>query len=277
MKSFYSLIAIICFSFCAMAQRPERPSGTSNAASKDTAYVNTYNKLRALYLKQLDSESYKKAYNLSMNFASKAKFDGDFAILAVENGMLNWIKENLDKTSFSSYEEAVKLYKEQEVAFEADKIENAEYYTAAKIAGEKYPKIKVDVMLNRGTGEDPKESKEYKAAYNKLKDLFIKQKSSASYLKAKSLRQEFYKKSNFDKKKEKLENGTTIMQWVKQNLSKTGFSSLSQAEMEWGAVEFAEEAEKKENAEFHSFQSETLRKYGPDMYGDVMMEVMTAE
>ncbi|MES2484668.1 MAG: hypothetical protein V4581_01790, partial [Bacteroidota bacterium] len=224
MKSFYSLLVIFCFSFYATAQRPERPQRASaaNATPKDTAYVNTYNKLRTLYVKQLDSETYKKAHKLSMEFAKKTKFDGDFATLTEEDSMLKWIKDNLDKTSFTSYEEAVKLNKEQEAAFEVDQKENAEYYAFAKIARQKYPKITVDVMLNKGTGEDPKESEEYKAAYTKLKDLFIKQKSSASYLKAESLRQEFYKKSNFDFKKDKLENGTSIMTWVKQNLSKTG-------------------------------------------------------
>jgi len=275
MKFVYTTLIILCFSLSAMAQHPRKTEMT--ATVKDTAYVNTYNKLRALYLKQLESESYKKVQKLTTAFMEKVKFDGDFKIFKEEYGLLNWIKDNLQKTSFTSYEEAENEYKAQEVLNKEYEQENAEYIAFGKAVRAKYPKMMVDVMLNKGTGtgDDPKESKEYAAAHDKLKKLLIKQQASASYLKVEAMEKEFYKKANFNYKKDKLAYGQDIYSWVKQNFSKTAFTSLSQAELDWGAIEFAREAEKKENAELHEFQSETLHKFGPEIYTGVMMEVMT--
>jgi hypothetical protein len=237
---------------------------TGNGSVKDTAYINSYNKLRALYLKQLDSESHKKAMKLTDQFMTKANFNGDQNILLTDDGLMNWIKDNIEKTSFKNFEEALKLDEDLKTAYKADAIENAEYKAFDKIISDTYGiDMVIDVMFNKGTGEyDPKQEPEYINAYNKLKGLALKQRSSTTYTNLQSLEKEFYKKANFNYKKDTLEDRQTIFDWVQNNLSRTKFISLSQAEMEWNVIKFAQEAEEKENADFYEFESDSSDRLG---------------
>jgi hypothetical protein len=271
MKILTSLLLAVIFSLSASGQ-----NAVNKPVLKDSAYIADFNKLRGLYVKRMESDSQKKMSALMTSFMKKAKFSGDANVYATEDGMIQWIRSNFDKTSFASIAEAEKEYQLLKDAFTAETTENADYYTLVKESVAKHTSaIVMDVMQNRAPdGKDPKESPEYAAAYAKLRALFIKQSKSASHLKYESLRREFTKKANFNYKTNTLTYPETMLDWVKKNLAKTSFTSSTQAEMEWGLVELAEEAHQKENKEYYDYKSETRHKFGPDMHRDIMLESM---
>jgi len=82
---------------------------------KDSAYTVKFNKLKELYVKQYNSESYKKMKNLNDAFMDKVNPDHTFLDF---KGVppIDWVKGNLEKTAFSSYDDAKKEYAEIEKA-----------------------------------------------------------------------------------------------------------------------------------------------------------------
>jgi hypothetical protein len=269
MKFLYTFILSILLTATAIAQDMAKTT-----VVKDTAYVAAYHKLRALYVKQLDSDVHKNSEKLLATFINKAKFNSDKGVLSEKEGMINWIRANFDKTRFSSIEEAEKVYNEMVAARAADMAENADYYTFIQMCIKKHStQILLDVMQNKDPEDkDPNEDPVYVATRDKLKALYSKYEKSESHRALNGLNQEFRKKANFNSKIHKLATGEDMLDWVKKNLATTGFTSLNQAEMEWGAIEFAEAKDQKENADYYTLSRETLQKYGYEMEMEIMMD-----
>jgi hypothetical protein len=89
-------------------------------------YDKHYQKLKELYIKQLKSESYKKYFELNRSFINKMNYKGKISKLG--NNMLGWIKENIGKTSFESYEAAEKEWQAVQAASRKSMGKNKEYY-----------------------------------------------------------------------------------------------------------------------------------------------------
>ncbi|KOS05365.1 hypothetical protein AM493_04450 [Flavobacterium akiainvivens] len=271
---FICTILLSLFLIPAFAQ-PDTATNNSN----DSTYVADYYKLRALYIKYIDSKKTTKTDKLLREFMMKAKFDGEMKELASEDGLIIWVRENIKKTAFRSVVEADELWQELQIARQVRPQEELDFYEEEKKMSEKHGrKIIMDVRLNRGAGDrDPKEDPEYKAAYEKLKALTIEHNKSESFRKIRSLDKEYSKKANFDHRKDKVVFPKTMYDWVEQNLSRTTFTSLTDAKREWNKIEDAKAAERKENEAFYDFNDECLSKYGHYMTMDIMMEVMTME
>jgi len=90
---------------------------------KDTAYEAIYNKYKAMYIKQQESESHKKYIALHKAFVDKMHAD---ETIKFEKGYsrLQYIKANLANTGFKSYEEAEKEWEVCTAANAADINEN---------------------------------------------------------------------------------------------------------------------------------------------------------
>jgi hypothetical protein len=261
-----SLLLLVLFMLPAFAQETK----------KDSAYIAEYYRLRALYLKSVDAGKNNKSDKLYENFLRKAKFKGTHEEMAQEDGLINWVKQNLDKTEFTNVEEAEKAWNETREAMKNRPAEETEFFNEARKASEVYGRdIILDVKLNRGAGDkDPKTEPDYIAAYQKLKTLMIAHEKSASYLNYKSLLSEFRKRANYDPRKDKYRYPDTLLDWVKANLSKTMFMSLLEAEMEWNKIENAREEDERINSEYEDYNRECLKKYGPYMHSDVLIETM---
>jgi hypothetical protein len=249
---------------------------TTTTAENDSVYVADYYKLRELYLKYIDAKKGNKADKLMKEFVLKAKFGGEFKDLNPEEGIIGWVRQNIEKTSFKNVAEAEKLWNEAEAAGQVKPQEQIAYEEEEKKMSDKHGrKIVIDVRLNRGAGgRNPKEEPDYIAAYEKLKSLTIEHEKSEDYKNVRALEKAYYKKANFDFKKDKYTYPETIYDWVKKNLSRTMFTSLTQAQLEWNKIEDAKKAEEKKNAEYYDFMDECLSKYGPYIHTDAMMETM---
>lgn len=94
---------------------------------KDTVYEAKYNKLKAVYVKKRQSESYKKFSKLNDAFLEKVNFKDHFKEIEMRT-IMEWIKANLAKTKFASYEEAEKEWKIVREAVSEHSAESSEYY-----------------------------------------------------------------------------------------------------------------------------------------------------
>jgi hypothetical protein len=125
MKLFYTTILIIALSVVANAQNKLAEPGLVTVS--DTTYTYKYNKLKTLYIKELNSESYKKWKASDDSFTAKlhadkgTKFDNDFTVL-------DYIKTNVTNTDFGTYEAAEKEYTATSRLLTAVAAENKEYY-----------------------------------------------------------------------------------------------------------------------------------------------------
>ncbi len=103
-------------------------------------YTIRYNKLKELYIKKIDSESYKTANSLLSSFVKKTHMRK-----LTDMPMLVWIKLNLYITEFKSFEEAQKEWDAVEAAQEIEFEENTEYYD---YVFESMMKTSVDIHIN---------------------------------------------------------------------------------------------------------------------------------
>jgi hypothetical protein len=95
--------------------------------------VARYEKLKELHLQKLTSESYVKQHVLLKEFTRKLNVkDAKYKVAEMSKDMLGWIKTNIDKTLFESYEEAEKDFAALSAAGEASRIEGREYFSYMK-------------------------------------------------------------------------------------------------------------------------------------------------
>lgn len=108
-------------------------SGTAQTSVEDTLTASyRYSKARDLYIKSLHSKSAMHFNKLGDEFRGKLNFFGDNTVLATTEGTFEWIKENLERTDFESYEAAVKEYEELGVAAANNIESNSEFYDYLK-------------------------------------------------------------------------------------------------------------------------------------------------
>jgi hypothetical protein len=127
MKVLYTslLTLFLACSYTTMAQTTnDKPK--QEKLTDGPEYDKHYAKLKELYLKQLRSESYKKQHALNNAFVAKINFDGE--IEDFQKDILGWIKANIDKTTFGSYEAAEKEWQAIIAAGMKDFEENKDYY-----------------------------------------------------------------------------------------------------------------------------------------------------
>lgn len=97
-------------------------------------YTVRYLKLRAMYVKMLDSEATKKYLALSRSFNSKAGFEGIIKdkekreVLRGNEPIKDWVLNNIEKTDFKNCAEAEALIKEIEDVNLQIVVENKDLY-----------------------------------------------------------------------------------------------------------------------------------------------------
>jgi len=92
-------------------------------------YKEVHEKLKQLYIKKLDSESHIRAAVLSKDFVKKMNHPDKGREQNYLKNPLNWIQHNLDKTGFSSYEEAEIAWKNLQEEWNNETVENQAYYS----------------------------------------------------------------------------------------------------------------------------------------------------
>jgi len=101
-------VAIILFAFCVfcpfVSNGQTIPVQMQFSTERDSAYYNTFNTLKELYVKRILSARYQKTQQLLLAYKIKLRSSGHFnpADLAKDPGGLRWLKENWSKTDFSS-------------------------------------------------------------------------------------------------------------------------------------------------------------------------------
>lgn len=114
------LLITVCFSGYSQAAKQLETTETPKEI---------YSKLKILFIKQLDSKSYKIADSLSQVFYYKMTPDMTITEISKENeDYLEWTKANLSKTEFKEVAEAEKLWAEYEAANLASVRDNKEYF-----------------------------------------------------------------------------------------------------------------------------------------------------
>lgn len=98
----------------------------SNVIDTLTPHEIAYNKLKKLYIKQVNSQTYKTKTKIFHEFYSKMNFDGDKS--EITPNPLPWIEKNLEKTDFLSVKEAELKWTLYMFLLEEDEKQNAEYY-----------------------------------------------------------------------------------------------------------------------------------------------------
>ena len=112
----------------------------------------------------------------------------------------------------------------------------------------------------------------YDLAYNKLKKLYIKQLDSDVYKKQKVVFRKFYKKMNFEG--DAWEITPDPIPWIKENLEKTDFFSVTEAELEWAQYMLLYEEDLKQNADYHDYLVEAILKFGGKIAASVIKDVV---
>jgi len=114
----------------------------------------------------------------------------------------------------------------------------------------------------------------YDEAYKKLLDLYVKKEESESSQKADDLQRAFIDKMNITRYElsEMQERKLTLLEWVSENLEKTSFLSLEQAEEEYETFVLEWSKQYDENEEFFVFMLMTIQKFGGEIFGKVILE-----
>ena len=113
----------------------------------------------------------------------------------------------------------------------------------------------------------------YDLAYNKLKQLYLKQLDSDIYCKKKAVFRKFYKKMNFEG--DASEITPDPLPWIEDNLEKTNFFSVTEAELEWAQYMVLYEKDQKQNADYYNFLFESIPKFGAKIVTELMDYIIT--
>lgn len=128
MKSFCTLLFTIVFALS--YTKVTAQTSTYNPVNSSSECKERVDKLKAMHVTFLSSDTQKKYSQLIKEFNRKINLKGSGE--KVENiidDLMGWIKNNIDKTMFESYEAAEKEFEAISDASVAMRNENKEYYT----------------------------------------------------------------------------------------------------------------------------------------------------
>ncbi len=103
---------------------------------RDSAFVQAYNNLKTKYLEYVETDSYKKMRALHKDFFRKLNHKGDPRLL--EQTPIQWVKENLNQTSFFSLHEAETEWEQYILAQQDDFKVNEEIFLLISESIDKY-------------------------------------------------------------------------------------------------------------------------------------------
>lgn len=135
----------------------DRASNDNYDMKSDSVYVKQYERLKILYEKQQLSESYKKLEEATFAFGKKMEIRNNRAsLLKSRLSLIEWIRENFEKTSFTTIEEAEEDYLALEKLRSEELIENEEYHSflystlvhLKEEGGEIYKDVITDYQVN---------------------------------------------------------------------------------------------------------------------------------
>ena len=100
-------LIILTFSYQTKAQ--SKVSAPKFETSRDSSYYATYNKLKQLFIEQMNTPEYQNYRIRLLAYKKKLRSTKEFKVsfLLKDQGGLNWLKDNWERTEFTSYEEAV--------------------------------------------------------------------------------------------------------------------------------------------------------------------------
>ena len=111
--------------------------------------------------------------------------------------------------------------------------------------------------------EKPKDPVSKEERYKKLKELYIKELDSKSHQAADSLFQVFVYKMTLEIDLTELpDDPETYVDWVKDNLSKTEFKDVAEAEKLWGEYRQNTEITIEENSAYYDYMMEAFKYEG---------------
>ena len=120
---------ILNSSLIAQTETPPNENNIYSEYVNDSAYQATYSKLKELYIRKINSPTYLKSRSLIKSYSKKWKgaYTGPAEVFVKDPGMLSWLKDNWQKTEFTSYEEAEKEYRKVYASLLEDTIANPEF------------------------------------------------------------------------------------------------------------------------------------------------------
>lgn len=128
------------------------------------------------------------------------------------------------------------------------------------------------------TKEKPKDTIAHEVRYATFKKLYIQMRQSKSFQISDSIAQVFFYKITPDMDLIEIsKENRDYFAWTKDNLSKTEFKDIAEAEKLWAAYEDAVKISTTENKEYYDYSFET-RKFegGTALQMDIMSEVRKA-
>lgn len=123
---------------------------SQSLVEKDSSYNAAFEKLKKLLIAKIHTQGYQENKKLITAFREKLRENSGLypSGIGLQPSVLAWVKINLEKTKFKSYEEAVADYDEILKASQAEDVKNPDYLNYSVTAVLKYgPQILVDVVL----------------------------------------------------------------------------------------------------------------------------------
>ena len=115
----------------------------------------------------------------------------------------------------------------------------------------------------------------YKEAYNKLKKEYALLNQSDSYKKHDSLQRIFISKLNITSKNfSEIKKSKSIMEWVNNNIERTEFESLKEAEEFNEVILKADLVHYQENQSYYVLMFELYDKFGQSLISEVMLDYL---
>lgn len=117
----------------------------------------------------------------------------------------------------------------------------------------------------------------YFATYNKLKSLYLEMMYSPCYLEGKFKTSEYSRKLRVspDFKSSIIAKDEGALNWLKENWQFTGFTSYEEALKEYNNLKQVHMKCQFENPEYTNYQLKAIMKYGPTIYSDMILEIIT--
>lgn len=150
MKVFQLIIFLAISTLCTAQNDPVESSVISKLPINDSLYNASFEKLKKLLIAKIHTQGYQENKKLITAFREKLRENSGLfpSGIGQQPSVLAWVKINLEKTKFKSYEEAVTDYDAILKASQAEDVKNPDYLNYSVTAVLNYgPQILVDVVL----------------------------------------------------------------------------------------------------------------------------------